>query len=102
MTLEQAGERTTASSVRFHHPFRLGRDGRELPPGTYVIHIHEDAYQGGGAPMFMAKSIDFVVETNGTTTTRIVKPSDLRAARIGMPLFRAPVAMNSDAGAGGL
>ena len=30
--------------------------------------------------MFMAMSIDFVVETNGTTTTRIVKPSDLRTA----------------------
>lgn len=80
MALEQAGERTTASSVRFHHPFRLGRNVRELPPGTYDIHVHEDVYQGVGAPMFMAKSIDFVVESNGTTTTRIVKPSDLRAA----------------------
>jgi hypothetical protein len=80
MALEQAGDRTTASSVRFRHPFRLGQDVRELPPGTYVIHVHEDVYQGGGAPMFMAVSIDFVVESNGTTTTRIVKPSDLRAA----------------------
>lgn len=80
MALEQAGERTTASSVRFHHPFRLGRDVRELPPGTYVIHVHEDVFQGAGAPIFMAVSIDFVVESNGTTTTRIVKPSDLRAA----------------------
>lgn len=80
MAIEQAGERTTATSVSFRHPFRLGSDVRELPPGSYAIHVHEDVYQGGGAPMFIAVSIDFIVETNGTTTTRIVKPEDLRAA----------------------
>lgn len=80
MVIERTGERTTASSGRFHYSFRLGGDPRELPPGNYTIHVREDVYQGVGDPMSVAAAVDFVVEMRGATTTRIVKPEDLRAA----------------------
>ncbi len=75
------GTRTTASSVRFAHPFRLGRDPRELPPGTYAIHLVEDLYEGSAEPVAVVRSIDFVVERVGGTSTRIVQPGDLREAQ---------------------
>jgi len=73
--------RTTASWVRFAHPFRIGRDPRELPPGDYAIHTVEDVYQGAFEPMSVVRSIDLIVEGVGGSTTRVVLPADLRAAQ---------------------
>ena len=79
--LDHAGAtRTTASTIRFHHSFRIGRDPRELPAGTYTIHTVEEMYQGGFDPVFVATSVDLVVEARGGSTSRVIRPADLRAA----------------------
>jgi len=67
--------------VRFAHPFHLGRDPRELPAGIYAIHTVEDVYQGTFEQVSVVRSIDFVVEGVGGSSTRIVQPADLRAAQ---------------------
>jgi len=72
--------RTTASTVRFHHAFRIGRDARELPAGSYAIHTLEEVHQGAFDPVLVATSIDLMVETRGGSTSRVVRPADLRAA----------------------
>jgi len=73
--------RTAASWVRFAHPFRLGCDPRELPAGTYAVHTVEDVYQGAFEQVSVVRSLDFVVEGPGGSSTRIVQPADLRAAQ---------------------
>lgn len=80
MALERAGTRVTSASVTFAHAFQLGRDTRELPPGTYRIDTHEDMFCGAFDPVFVATSVDLVVEHRGGTTTRTMQPSDLSVA----------------------
>lgn len=80
MTLERAGTRVTSATVTFVHAFQLGRDTRELPPGTYRIDTHEEMFCGAFDPVFVATSVDLVVEHRGGTTTRTVQPFDLSAA----------------------
>jgi len=67
--------------VRFAHPFHLGRDPRELPAGIYAIHTVEDFYQGTFEQVSVVRSVDFVVEGVGGSSTRIIQPADLRAAQ---------------------
>lgn len=71
----------TASWVRFAHPFRLGHDPRELPAGKYAVHTVEDVYRGVVNDVFVVQSVDLVVETVSGTTTRIVRPVELREAQ---------------------
>ena len=79
--LEPSGSRTTSSAVTFVHPFVLGRDGRVLPAGTYMLHTQEDAYAGPLHAAYVAAGIDFEVHrAAGRTATRLVKPADLEAA----------------------
>ncbi|QDZ08115.1 hypothetical protein FPZ24_12000 [Sphingomonas panacisoli] len=80
MTLEIAGSRSTKSTVVFNHPFRLGRDSREFPPGTYTVHTHEDVYQGVFDPIHIAISAELIVNLDGTTFSRFAKPEELRSA----------------------
>jgi len=80
--VHSGGTRTTASTVRFDHPFRIGRDARELPAGSYAIHTLEEVHQGAFDPVLVAISIDLVVETRGGSTSRVVRPADLRAALV--------------------
>ena len=80
MALERAGTRVTSASVTSAHAFQLGRDTRELPPDTYRIDTHEDMFCGAFDPVFVATSVDLVVEHRGGTTTRTVQPFDLSAA----------------------
>lgn len=80
MALEPAGTRVISASVTFAHVFRLGADARELPPGTYRIDTHEDVFCGAFAPVYVATSVDLIVEDHGGFTTRTVQPSDLVAA----------------------
>lgn len=80
MALERAGTRVTSASITFAHAFQLGRNMRELPPGTYRIDTHEDMFCGAFDPVFVATSVDLVVEHRGGTTTRSVQPSDLSVA----------------------
>lgn len=82
MSLERVSERTTASTVRFDHPATIGSDTRELPSGTYQIYQHEYVYVGLGEPVFHTVRIDLIVEADGRTTTRTVRPDDLRSALI--------------------
>ncbi|PAX06435.1 hypothetical protein [Sphingomonas lenta] len=74
------GTRTTASAVLFARPFRLGRDVRELPAGSYTIHTHEEMFEGAFDPVFVATSIELIVETCGGRASRIIAKSDLDAA----------------------
>lgn len=80
MTAERTGTRTTSSAVIFTHSFRLGADQRELPPGVYMIHTHEDVFCGAFDPAYVATSVDFVIEAPGGTSTRIVRPAEIEAA----------------------
>lgn len=73
--------RTTASWVRFAHPFRLGHDPRVLPAGRYAVHMVEDVYQGVVSDVFVVQSVDLIVETVSGTTMRIVRPAELREAQ---------------------
>ena len=79
--LEHAGRtRTTTSTVHFRNAFRIGRDARELPAGSYTIHVLEEVHEGTFDPVYVTTSIDLVVETRGGSTSRIVTPADLRTA----------------------
>lgn len=79
--MENTGEtRVTTSTIEFRSPFRIGRDPRELPAGSYTVHTTEDIYQGAFDRVGVAVSVDFMVEITGGSTCRIVKPADLRAA----------------------
>lgn len=75
-----AETRVTTSTVAFRSSFKVGRDPRELPAGSYTIHTTEDIYQGAFDRVGVAVSVDLVVEITGGSTCRIVKPADLRAA----------------------
>ena len=72
--------RTTESSVTFSRPFRLGRDARELPAGTYRLYTHEDLYEGAFEPVYVASSIELIVRASSGATSRIVLPSEFAAA----------------------
>ena len=79
--LEHSGRtRTSTSTVHFRNAFRIGRDARVLPAGSYTIHTLEEVHQGAFDPVYVAASIDLVVETNGGSTTRVIRPADLRVA----------------------
>ena len=80
MPLEISGSRTTSSAISFFHSFRLGRDHRELPHGTYMIHTQEDVYLGAAKTTYLATSVDVIIEDLGRTTTRVVLPRDLADA----------------------
>ena len=80
MPLERSGTRTTTSSVLFTHAFRLGQDHDVLPAGTYVVHTHEDVYQGQFEPLYVASSIELLVHGPGRTTSHLASPADLAAA----------------------
>lgn len=80
MISAEAGSRTTASSIVFEFPFRLGKDARELPAGTYSIFTHEDTYQGSFEPVYVAVEVELIVATNGVRTSRLVRPVDLKIA----------------------
>jgi len=73
--------RATASWVRFAHPFSLGHDPRELPAGRYAVHTVEDVYRGVVNDVFVVRSVDLIVDTVEGSTTRIVRPVDLREAQ---------------------
>ena len=82
MLPEPSSERTISSKVTFRAPFRIGDDPTELPAGTYVIHTRELAYTTGDRTTFIPFSVDLEVpEAPGRTAYRIVRPSDLSAAR---------------------
>lgn len=80
MPVERTGSRTTSTAVTFTHPFRIGNDPRELPAGVYMLHTQEDISRGAFEPVYVATSVDLVVEESWGTSTRIVRPSDLEAA----------------------
>lgn len=80
MTLAIAGARTTASTVSFEFPFRLGKDTREMSAGTYSIFTHEDTYGGSFDPVYVAVEVELIVETDGVRTSRLVRPADLKIA----------------------
>lgn len=80
MALQNAGTRVTSAAVTFAHPFELGRDPRQLSPGTYRIDTHEDVFCGAFAPVYVATCVDLVVQDSSGTTTRMVLPFDLAAA----------------------
>lgn len=82
MALERVTERTTASTVRFDHAATIGSDPRELPPGTCPIYRHEYMYVGLGEPVFHAVSVELIIQASGRTTTRTVRPDDLRSALV--------------------
>ncbi len=83
MALQNAGTRLTSAAVTFACLFELGRDSRQLAPGTYRIDKHEDVFCGAFAPVYVATCVDLVVEDGSGTTTRIVLPSVGGGARVG-------------------
>lgn len=72
--------RSTASSVTFAHPFRLGRDARELPAGTYRIHTHQDVFEGSFDPVAVTSAVELIVEERGGSSSRMVGSADLETA----------------------
>ena len=80
MMFELVGSRSVSSEVKFTHPFRLGRDSREFPSGTYTMHTHEDVHQGMFNPIYIAVSVELVVTVEGTTFSRFAKPEEVRTA----------------------
>lgn len=80
MFAESVRTRTTTSTVVFRNAFRFEQDRRELPPGTYVIHTHEDVYEGAFEPLYLATCVELVVRETGRSISRVVPPSDFNAA----------------------
>lgn len=78
--LQRSYSRTTTSTVRFNHAFTVGRDIRELSAGVYAIHTHEEMYEGAFQPLFVQTGVDLVVDRPGGTSTRLLRPADLREA----------------------
>lgn len=78
--LQRSYSRTTTSTVRFDHAFTVGRDTRELPAGVYAIHTHEEMYEGAFQPLFVQTGVDLVVDRPGGSSTRLLRPADLREA----------------------
>lgn len=78
--LQRSYGRTTTSTVRFDHAFTVGRDTSELPAGVYAIHTHEEIYEGSIQPVFVQMGVDLVVDRPGGSSTRLLRPADLRAA----------------------
>lgn len=98
--MRHSGTRTTSSTVSFAYPFRVGRDDRELPPGTYPIHTIEERYEGAFEPLFVQICVELVVEDHAGSSTRILRPADLRAAmaRDAASVFPEEASENPDRG----
>lgn len=72
--------RTRSSIVHFRGNARIGSDPRVLPAGRYAIHTREEVHQGSFDPVYVATSIDLMVESPGSCSTRVLRPADLHAA----------------------
>ncbi len=72
--------RTRSSTVHFRGNARTGSDPRVLPAGRYAIHTREEVHQGSFDPVYVATSIDLMVESPGSCSTRVLRPADLHAA----------------------
>ncbi len=72
--------RTRSSTVHFRGDVRIGSDPRILPAGRYAIHTREEMHQGSFDPVYVATSIDLMVESLGGCSTRVLRPADLHAA----------------------
>lgn len=81
--LQRSDSRTTTSTVRFDHAFTVGRDTRELPAGVYAIHTHEEMCEGASQSLLVQTRVDLVVDRPGGSSTRLLRPADLREALAG-------------------
>ena len=77
---EHGGTRTVSTAVTFVHPFRIGRDARELPPGTYTLHTEEQLFSSGDRQWSTRADIMLEVRHGQHIAYRTVSPADLDAA----------------------
>jgi len=77
---EHGDTRTTSSAVTFAHAFRLGRDTRELPAGTYMLHTDEHLFSSGDRNWSARADIVVEVRQGSETAFRHVAPEDLDRA----------------------
>jgi hypothetical protein len=80
LPVEHGGTRTTTSAVTFLHPFRLGSDPRELPPGTYILHTDDHRFSSGDRNWSARAEVVVEVRQGGTTAFRHIAPADLDCA----------------------
>jgi hypothetical protein len=77
---DNAGIRTTTSAVTFAHPFRLGSDSRDLPPGTYTLHTDERLFTSGDRRWSVRAEVVVEVQQGSHKAFRHVTPADLDSA----------------------
>ena len=79
-TREHGVTRTTSSAITFSHPFRLGSDARQLPPGVYTVHTDEHLFSRGDHNWSLRAEVVVEVRQGGSTSFRHVAAADLDRA----------------------
>ncbi len=79
-TSDGGGTRTSSSAITFSHPFCIGNDPRQLPPGVYVVHTDEHLFSQGDHNWSIRAEVVVEVRTGGTTAFRHVAGADLDRA----------------------